>query len=139
MNMGILKSAGIIKHLKSLLPLPRKWSEEEKAFGLRVDNAYRETQIFMRDASEKMTGYKVFGTENAVSDLDQFAVGTWGRATFTAGTTPSSSSSNVGPFNYICFGGSDTNRTVLVFGYSAAWFNSRASDGWRGWEKFTLT
>lgn len=139
MNMGILKSAGIIKHLKSLLPLPRKWAEEEKAFGLRVDNAYRETQIFMRDASEKMTGYKVFGNDNAVSDLDQFAVGTWGRATFTSDTTPAGVTTNVGPFNYICFGGSDENRTVLVFGCSAAWFNSRASDGWRGWKKFTLT
>lgn len=36
-----------IKHLKTLFPIPRKWTDDEKAFALRLEEMYKEIQIIL--------------------------------------------------------------------------------------------
>lgn len=228
---------GIIKHLKSLLPVPRKWTDDEKAFALRVEDAYREAQLFQRDVQKfeetdrmyfpatatwedvwrviskmqngdtatvffhgnvmdiisngardgvligtigrtsdtqfrfegrygannefivgrfygtdetgpgtyseldvtgRMTGYNADHntTSTRYTSLDDITIGLWGRNMLDASISPTGSNLNC---NYICLGNGTSNRTIIVFIDSGAWFNTRTSNGWQGWKQFTVS
>ena len=57
----------IIKHLKTLFPIPQQWSEDGKQFAIRTEEAYRDYQITKEDvkarldADEKSLGERVVG------------------------------------------------------------------------------
>ena len=228
---------GIIKHLKSLLPVPRKWTDEEKAFALRLEDAYREFQLFQRttqtfintdrfyfpstatwediwrdisklkngetatvflhgnamsiisdgardgvligtigrtsdsqfrfegrygtnnefivgrfygtdetgpgtyselDVTGRMTGFNSNhnSSSSKYTDLDDVEIGLWGRNMFDASVSPTGSNLSA---NYISIGNGAEQRTLILFTASGAYFNTRTSNGWQGWNTFTLT
>lgn len=131
---------GIIKHLKSVLPLPRKWTDDEKAFALRLEDAYRDLQVQrMNDLAElkaSALGLQYNDRDHSFTDLDDVPVGVWGRGHFSADVNPSGSASYL---NYICIG-TESYHTIVAFALQNGYFNTKnGTQGWQGWRKFTVT
>lgn len=66
---------GVIRKLRSLLPLPSKWAGEERTFGMKVENAYAEIQT-MTKIVEYTYNYSAAATTTVNLSMANFKVST---------------------------------------------------------------
>ena len=66
---------GVIKKLRSLLPLPSKWAGEERTFGLKLEEAYATVQTMMKIV-EYSYKYSIAATTTAGLTMENFKVST---------------------------------------------------------------
>lgn len=66
---------GVIRKLRSLLPLPSKWAGEERTFGMKVENAYAEIQT-MTKIVEYTYKYSIAGNTTSTFTMANFKVST---------------------------------------------------------------
>lgn len=66
---------GVIRKLRSLLPLPSKWAGEERTFGLKLEEAYASVQTMMK-LVEYSYKYSVAATTTANLTMANFKAST---------------------------------------------------------------
>lgn len=129
----------VFKHLKSIFPFPSKWQGDEKAFALRLEEAYRWIQLQI-DALQKSQDAFMTGQDMPTgTDLDDIkAAGSyWFSATAAAGADNAPLSS---AFQLLVIVRRKTS-TVTAFDQIAITSNKlfirvTSGNGWTSWKEY---